>query len=95
MPALVAKHAARHEGRSKALATSDNSTRPRITLRLPVELYKRLEELREITYASNVNEVLKNAMLFYDALVKERLKGNDVYVISEDGEKTRYPVFIK
>ena len=66
----------------------------RITLRLPAAVYGRLDELRIITHASNVNEVLKNALLFYDALVKERLRGNDVFVISADGEKTRYPVFL-
>jgi len=66
----------------------------RITLRLPGSLYARLDELRTVTHASNVNEVLKNALLFYDALVRERIKGNDVFVISSDGEKTRYPVFL-
>jgi hypothetical protein len=75
-------------------AGSAVSTRERVTVRLPLSLHSRLEELRVVTHASNVTEVLKNALLFYDALVRERLKGKDVYVISNDGEKTKYPVFL-
>ena len=89
-----------HEDRQsmESVAKSDDlnekgGEKERITLRLPVSLYARLDELKTVTHASNVNEVLKNALLFYDALIKERLNGNDVFVISPDGEKTKYPVF--
>ena len=93
----VAKKAAQSSGH-RASAGRENERgekeKERITIRLPNMLYERLDDLRAITHASNVNEVLKNALLFYDALVKERLNGNDVFVISKDGEKTKYPVFL-
>lgn len=82
-----------HEANAGAQEEKVEFVKERITIRLPTVLHDRLEELRGITHASNTSEVLKSALLFYDALVKERLKGNDVYVISKDGEKTKYPVF--
>lgn len=66
----------------------------RLTIRVPNSLYDRLGEIQQTTHASSVNAVIKDALLFYDALVQERLKGNDVYVISPDGEKTKYSVFL-
>lgn len=92
--ANTATQSSDHKDKVEGLMDKDVSEKERITLRLPTALYGRLDELRTITHASNVNEVLKNALLFYDALVRERLNGNDVYVISEDGEKTKYSVFL-
>jgi hypothetical protein len=88
--------AARIPFQEEAESTPEASTgvRGRVTLRLPPALHNRLEELRVVTHASSVTEVLKNALLFYDALVRERLEGKDVYVISSDGERTKYPVFL-
>ncbi len=71
----------------------ERPTRERVTVRLPDCLLDRLNELQRITHASNTSEVLKNALLFYEALVKEKVRGNDLYVISKDGEKTKYHVF--
>lgn len=82
-----------HEADAGKHGANVGVNKERITLRIQKTLYDRLEYLQGVTNASNVNEVVRNALLFYDALVKERLKGNDVYVISADGEKTKYPVF--
>jgi hypothetical protein len=82
-----------HEANAGVHEQQGEFVKERITVRLPTVLHERLEELRGITHASNTSEVLKSALLFYDALVKERLRGNDVYVISKDGEKIKYPVF--
>lgn len=80
-----------HSGESKCEQVNEKE---RLTLRIPKTLYDRLEEIQKTTHASTVNEVVKNALLFYDALVQERLQGNDVLVISPDGEKTKYSVFL-
>jgi hypothetical protein len=89
-----ARQSSSHKAKQEEVIEKGDNEKERITLRLPATLYSRLDELRIITHASNINEVLKNALLFYDALVKERQNGNDVFVISEDGEKTKYPVFL-
>jgi hypothetical protein len=94
MPETVAAQAAtsRVARSEKGSGTNDNVNR--LTLRLPNSLVERLEHIQEVTHASSLNEVIKNALLFYDALVEERANGNDVYVISPEGEKTKYRIFL-
>ena len=96
MKSVVAKMATQQAAETGGELGSDTEeayTKERVTVRLPTKLYCRLDELRGVTHASNISEVLKNALLFYDALVRERQRGNEVYVISSDGERTKYPVF--
>ena len=68
-------------------------SKERVSLYLPIPLLARLERVQEDTHASSVTEVLKSALLLYCVLVEEQKKGNEVYVLSPDGMKTKYPVF--
>jgi hypothetical protein len=82
------------KSRVQSSGKSIDDDKERLTLRLPKPVYDKLEDLQAATHASSLNDVIKNALLFYDALVQERLKGNDVYVVDPDGEKTKYSVFL-
>jgi hypothetical protein len=65
----------------------------RVAVSLPKPFFKKLEEAQEVTHDVNVGDVMKTAAKFFLALLDEQRKGNDVYVISEDGTRTRYPIF--
>lgn len=66
----------------------------RVTIRIASEMHDRLKELPRLTGVRSANNVVKNALFLYDALVQEVVAGNSIYVISPDGEQTRFPVFI-
>lgn len=64
---------------------------PKIMVRFPEGFDQKLEELRKATGAADHSEVLRNALLFYDSLIRERKAGKGVVVRSPDGSE--YPAF--
>lgn len=62
--------------------------RVRLHLELPERVRERLEELREMTEADTVTEVVRRALSFYDALVTAKNEdGVTVVVRGKDGRE--------
>lgn len=66
----------------------------RVTIRIHPDIHDRLKAMQEATGVASINDVVKNALFFYDAAIQEKQAGNDVMVCSPDGESIKLPVFI-
>ena len=65
----------------------------RLNLVLPGKSAKRLENLKELTEASSLTEVIRNAIRLYEAIVLEYEKGHKVQIIDEHGRPTGVSIF--
>jgi Arc/MetJ-type ribon-helix-helix transcriptional regulator len=61
----------------------------RLQLILPDQSFDRLERLVAKTEAQSMAEVIRNAMRLYEALIDEAEKGNDLYIETPQGQRTR------
>jgi hypothetical protein len=64
----------------------------RLNVILPMRTIMRIEGLKEATQVSTTTEVIKSAILAYEALVKYISDGNKVY-ICKSGDDKFYPVY--
>ena len=65
----------------------------RVSVSVSLPFFEKLEGAQRLTHASNLNEVFRSAAKLYLVLLEEQRLGNDVFVMSKDGTKTRYPIF--
>jgi predicted DNA-binding protein len=80
---------------ARSNASTDKKAMQQVSLYLPIPLYERLKQMQDETDQSSMNDVVKNALKLYMVLVEEAKTGNDVFVLSKDGTKTKYPVFVR
>jgi hypothetical protein len=67
-------------------SNSDVSAK-RLNLVLPEQAMDRINTLKELTQASSVTDVIKAALLTYEALVEFRIDGNDFYLKQNNDDK--------
>jgi hypothetical protein len=63
----------------------------RLNIVLPMRTVSRIENLKEKTLAASTTEVIRTAILTYEALVEQLADGNRFYV-SKSGENKFHPV---
>lgn len=83
---------AKHSPKKRNFSKSDDCIR--LSVRLPKVVADCIEEMKSVTPASNATEFVKDALVFYTGMLRERMDGNELYVISKDGERTKYPLFV-
>jgi hypothetical protein len=64
---------------------SDDSERLNIVL--PKRTVLRIEKLKEQTFAASRTEVIRNALLTYEALVEKVAQGNQFYICKPGDDK--------
>lgn len=67
-------------------------TKVRVTLDLSEDLYRRLEELMELTGSDTKTEAIKNALRLYEFYAKKHHEGYEVS-LRKDGEQERIVIF--
>jgi hypothetical protein len=81
--------------RPKSEEKRDSSTildgEKRLNIVLPMRTVSRIESLKEKTLAASTTEVIRTAILTYEALVEHLADGNKFYV-SKSGENKFHPV---
>jgi hypothetical protein len=63
----------------------------RLNIVLPMRTVTRIEKLKEATLAASTTEVIKSAILTYEALVENMAEGNKFY-ICKSGDDRFHPV---
>lgn len=63
----------------------------RLNIILPERTVERISNIKEMTLSSSVTDVIRTAVLTYEALVKFMSEGNRFY-IKRDGEENLTPV---
>lgn len=61
------------------------SERVRMTLALPRSTKDRMEELQELSEATNLTEVIRRSLAAYELLVKHVKAGNEIVIRQPDG----------
>ncbi|MBZ0261505.1 MAG: hypothetical protein K8F90_13000 [Hyphomicrobiales bacterium] len=95
MSAMDSADAGHSSTQSKRKMSKKRPEKDRLNLYLPASLSDRIEKAQEYTLASSASQVVTTALLLYLTLLEEHKEGNDLYVISKEGVKTRYPVFYR
>ena len=68
----------------------------RIQLAIPVALHEKMLEVREVSGADTLVDVVRDALLIYLALVKEHKKGKEIIVRDDrDGKEISYALFLR
>ena len=68
-----------------------NQDEKRLNIVLPMRTVMRIEKLKEATLAASTTEVIKSAILTYEALVENIAEGNKFY-ICKSGDDRFHPV---
>lgn len=61
----------------------------RLNLDMPAEIKSQLEELRDLTHADSMSEVIRRALAVYDFLLSERANGTTTVLRHGDGTETQ------
>ena len=69
-------------------------TTTRVQLEMPPQAMERLQKLKERTEAASYAEVIRNALLLFEALVDEHEKGSEFSLKRPDGETVAYKIFV-
>jgi len=83
-PSLLAKGGGRIKHMSRA-ARKEPWTR--MNLDMPVKAKSKLEDLRDLTHADSMSEVIRKALAVYDFLWHEKAKGASTFIRSRDGNE--------
>lgn len=69
----------------------DKSQTPksRLNLDLPERVRERLEDLRDVTSAESMTEVIRRALAVYDALIMAQEEGDIIIIRTREGQETR------
>jgi hypothetical protein len=59
----------------------------RMNLDIPAEVRSNLEDLRDLTHADSMSEVIRRALAVYDFLWHEKAKGASTFIRSRDGNE--------
>ena len=60
----------------------------RLSIELPPRLRARLEQVKTVSEADSLSEVIRRALAVYDHLWSEKAKGGELIIRNDDGEKT-------
>lgn len=66
-----------------------DSPRTRLSLELPERVRERLEQLRELSSADTLSEVIRRSLAVYDALLTTTANGGSVVLRKADGTEER------
>lgn len=64
-----------------------NRPKVRLNLDMPEEIKERLDNLRELTNADSMSEVIRRALAVYDFLWQEKDDGADAIIRYKDGSE--------
>jgi hypothetical protein len=59
----------------------------RLNLDMPGEIKEQLEELRDLTHADSMSEVIRRALAVYDCLWAEKVAGGITVIRDKDGKE--------
>lgn len=59
----------------------------RLNLDMPEEIKEQLEELRDLTHADSMSEVVRRALAVYDFLLLEKSAGGVTFIRDKDGKE--------
>ena len=59
----------------------------RLNLDMPAEIKSQLEDLRDLTHADSMSEVIRRAIAVYDFLLNEKANGGVTIVRLKDGSE--------
>ena len=75
-------------------AADGERTTTRVQLEMPPQAMERLQRLKERTEAASYAEVIRSALLLFEALVDEHEKGSEFALKRPSGETLAYKIFV-